>query len=208
MNNEDADKNASQSLISGCGTRLVLTSIGLYFLITIYSTIFAIGSFFTGITAGFAGRDTLICNRNKLSKIDCELKISGFLKEEIITISGLHEAKVDITTWVKQGKGSTRYSYQIFLVAETGNFDVFFPKTSFDLKDATIFKPEISYLNDFINNPDENSIKMEQKGYALSAIKNGIFWLMIGWLPWMIFLGYFYIVLIRLEPTDRKNRNS
>ncbi|MBD0301933.1 MAG: hypothetical protein ICV85_07035, partial [Tolypothrix sp. T3-bin4] len=95
INNEDTDENTSQSLISGCGTRLVLTSIGLYFLITIYSTIFAIGSFFTGITAGFAGRDTLICNRNEISKIDCELKISGFLKEEIITISGLQEAKVD-----------------------------------------------------------------------------------------------------------------
>jgi hypothetical protein len=205
INNEDTDEKASQSLISGCGTRLVLTSISLYFLITIYSTIFAIGSFFTGITAGFAGRDTLICNRNEISKIDCELKISSFLKEEIITISGLQEAKVDITTWVKPGKGSTQYSYQIFLVAETGNFDVLFPKSSFDLKDETIFKPELSYINDFINNPDKNSIRIEEKGYALAFIKRGIFWLIIGWFPWITFLGYFYIVLITLEPTNKKS---
>jgi uncharacterized ion transporter superfamily protein YfcC len=206
MNNEDTDKNASQSLISGCGRRLVLVLMVLYFLVTIYSTIFAIWSFFLGINAGFQGRDTLFCNRVELSKIDCKVVRNSFLREQTEIIKDVKKAEVRITKVRGQGKLKTyRYNYQIFLVTKSGLYTLFYPEDYFEPQNTEIFKSEVSQINNFINDSDENSLKIEEKEYALSSIKRGIFLLFIGWLPWMIFFVYFYIVLITLKPTGRKS---
>jgi len=206
VNNDETNENASQSRISGCGTRLALVLIVLYCFVTIYSTIFAIWSFFLGINAGFQGRDTLFCNRVELSKVDCKVVRNSFLREQTEIIQDVQKAEVRITKVRGQGKLKTyRYNHQIFLITKSGLYTLFYPEDSFEPQNTAIFKSEVSYINNFINNSDENSIKIEEREYALSSIKRGIFLLFIGWLPWMIFWVYFYIVLITLKPTGRKS---
>ncbi len=206
MNNEDTDKNASQSLNSGGSGCLVEVVMGLLGLTTTVFSILGIIMLFTGINAGFQGRDTLFCNRIELSKIDCKVVRNSFLREQSEIIQDVQKAEVRITKVRGQGKLKTyRYNYQIFLVTKSDLYTLFYPEDSFEPQNTAIFKSEVSQINNFINNSDENSIKIEEKEYALSAIKSGIFLLFIGWLPWMILLGIFYIVLIRLEPTGRKS---
>ena len=206
VNNEDTDENASQSPNYGCGTRLASVLMVLYCLVTTYSTIFAIWSFFLGINAGFQGRDTLFCNRVELSKVDCKVVRNSFLREQTEIIQDVQKAEVRITQVRGQGKLKTyRYNHQIFLITKSGLYTLFYPEDSFEPQNTAIFKSEVSYINNFINNSDENSLKIEEREYALSSIKRGIFLLFIGWLPWMIFWVYFYIVLITLKPTGRKS---
>jgi len=206
MNNEDTDKNASRSLISGCGSCLALVFMGLLGLTTTVFSIMGITMLFTGINAGFQGRDTLFCNRIELSKIDCKVARNSFLGEQSEIIQDVQKAEIRISKVRRKGKSKTySYNYQIFLVTKSGLYTLFYPKDSFEPQNTTIFNSEVSRINSFINNPDESSIKIAEKEYVLSSLKTGIFLLFIGWLPWMILLCIFYIVLIRLEPTGRKS---
>ncbi len=194
MNNEDTDETTSPSLVSGCGSCLVGGLMILYPLITFYSSIIAIQMFFLGITAGFQGTDTLICNRIELSKIDCQLIRSSFLGKQSETIPDLQKAEIRISQVREQSKIKTySYNYRIFLITKSGPYTVFYPKNSSKPQDTTLFKSEVSYINDFINNPGKKNIKMEEKEYALALayIKSGINFLIIGWLPWIIMLSIF-----------------
>jgi ATP-dependent Zn protease len=131
---------------------------------------------------------------------------NSFLREQSEIIQDVQKAEVRITRIRGEGKIKTyRYNYQIFLVTKNGLYTLFYPEDSFEPQNTAIFKSEVSQLNNFINNSDEKSIKIEEREYALSSIKRGIFLLFVGWLPLIIFLVYFYIVLITLKPTGRKS---
>jgi hypothetical protein len=187
MNDEDTDKSANQSPVFYRGTGLVIALATLFFLIAALSSFFGVGMIVIGISAGFQGRDTLICNRIELSKIDCQMIRSSFLGKQSETIQDVQKAEIRITKVRAGTKIKTyNYNYQILLIAKSGLYPLFYPETSFEEQNTTLFKSEVSYINDFINNPGKNSIKMEEKEYALSYIIRGIYLIIIGWVPWIM----------------------
>jgi hypothetical protein len=97
MNDEDTDKSASQSPVFYRGTGLVIALAILFFSIAAISSVFAVGMIVIGISAGFQGRDTLICNRIELSKIDCQLIRYSFLGKQSETIQDVQKAEIRIT---------------------------------------------------------------------------------------------------------------
>ena len=96
---------------------------------------------------------TLKCNRVEPTQISCKFTSHTFLGEETTSIRRLEGATVEVDLDSDGG------SYRVVVLTEEDNINI--PLTDYSTSDEERIRKEASKINNFINNPSQNSLIIE-----------------------------------------------
>lgn len=141
--------------------KLRLTPVALW----IFGGIFAAAGFF--IITILCKATTLNCNRTEPAQGSCQLVTSGLLQSEVkeIPLNVLQKAEV------AESRSDDGYTYRVTLVTSNGDL----PFTSYSSSGEGGKQAIASRINEFVGNPSETSLKVQQDDRLFIFIFGSVF---------------------------------